>query len=311
MTIKERTTQQIPIDISSEKTLTDYFIDTLINRMHINNDYFPVFGIIAESQSEYDGQYIWKESDTKYTLKSASKVFHSASTQVSKMQMTNALVICWGIANSTCNVGSKLALHVKGSVCAECYGFSGAYIWTNTQLCHAKRLASLMRIVENSRRYNQRYIEYVLAFASYINIKARNRAKIGQDTYFRWFDMGDVQTSEKYKYFHLKIIRDIARLCPMVKFWCPSKEYRLFQSWDLANYRMPENVNVLISNPMIDSKNVMRQFIDKNFANPSRFGTASVTTQNDHSCTAYENTPAHCGTCSACWTTKHVSYPKH
>ena len=40
MTIKERTTQQLPVDLSSEKTLTDYFIDTLITRMHIDNDYF-------------------------------------------------------------------------------------------------------------------------------------------------------------------------------------------------------------------------------------------------------------------------------
>ena len=179
------------------------------------------------------------------------------------------------------------------------------------KICHAKRLQCLMRITEDSRRYNQRYIEYVLAFASYINIKAKNQKKHNRETYHRWMDMGDVQTSEKYKFFHLKIIRDIARLCPMVKFWLPSKEYRLLQSWDLANYRMPANVNVLISNPMIDGKDVMRQFIDKNFANPELFGTASVTTMHDHSCTAYENTPSHCGTCSACWTTKHVSYPLH
>ena len=308
MAIKERTTRQLPVDLSSEETLTDRVIAHALSKQR--NVFWPVFGVISESQSEYDGQYIWKESDTKYNLKSASKVFHSASTQVSKMTMDNALVICWGIANSTCNVGRLLAKN-PNSVCAKCYGDHGAYIWHTTKTCHQKRLQSLMRIVEDSRRYNQRYIEYVLAFASYINIKAKNRAKIGQSTYFRWLDMGDIQTSEKYKFFHLRIIRDIARLCPMVKFWLPTKEYSLMLSWDLAGYRMPDNVNVLISNPMIDSEDVMRRWIDRKFRHPELYGTTLVSSQGNHTCKAYDNTPTMCGTCDKCWTKKHVIYPEH
>ena len=310
MTIKERTTRQLPVDLSSEKTLTDYFIDTLITRMHINDDYFPVFGVITESQSEYDGGYIWKESGTKYTLKSASKVFHSASTQVSKMTMDNALVICWGIANDHCNVGRLLAKN-PDSICFKCYGDHGAYIWHTTKACHQKRLQSLMWIVEDSRRYNQRYIEYVLAFASYINIKAKNQKKHNRETYHRWLDMGDVQTSGKYKFFHLRIIRDIAKLCPRVSFWLPTKEFSLLLAWDQAGYRMPANVNVLISNPMVDSEDIMRKWIDRKFQHPELYGTTLVSSQGNHTCKAYDNTPTMCGSCNACWTTKQVIYPLH
>ena len=310
MTIKERTTRQLPVDLSSEETLTDYFIDTLITRMHINDDYFPVFGMIYEFSHLQTKGYIWKESGTKYTLKSASKVFHSASTQVSKMTMDNALVICWGIANDHCNVGRLLAKN-PDSICFKCYGDHGAYIWHTTKACHQKRLQSLMWIVEDSRRYNQRYIEYVLAFASYINIKAKNQKKHNRETYHRWLDMGDVQTSEKYKFFHLRIIRDIAKLCPRVSFWLPTKEFSLLLAWDQAGYRMPANVNVLISNPMVDSEDIMRKWIDRKFQHPELYGTTLVSSQGNHTCKAYDNTPTMCGSCNACWTTKQVIYPLH
>jgi len=151
----------------------------------------------------------------------------------------------------------------------------------------------------------------VLAFASYINIKAKNQKKHNRETYHRWMDMGDVQTSEKHKFFHLRIIRDIARLCPMVKFWLPTKEFSLMLAWDQANYIMPDNVNVLISNPMIDSEDIIRKWIDKKFQHPELYGTTLVSSQGNHTCRAYDNKPTMCGSCDKCWTTKHVIYPLH
>jgi hypothetical protein len=75
------------------------------------------------------------------------------------------------------------------------------------------------------------------------------RKRIPQDSpeeskYFRIFDSGDIQS--------VQMLRDwifIATQLPDIKFWLPTKEYRIIRAF---NEPIPDNMVIRVSSPNID-----------------------------------------------------------
>jgi len=66
------------------------------------------------------------------------------------------------------------------------------------------------------------------------------------DNYFRWHDSGDIQDVS-----HLVKIAEIARLLPKVKFWLPTREYKIVTEYLLDFGAFPKNLTVRLSAHMI------------------------------------------------------------
>ena len=180
----------------------------------------------------------------------------------------------YGIPARECKVGSKLVL-VKGSVCEKCYALKGRYGFKNVQDAQYRRFEALSN-------------------PNWVDAMVFTITKKGEQ-YFRWHDSGDIQNLA-----HLIKIVDIAKRCPTVKFWMPTREKAIVRSFQTAHGAFPRNLVVRISATMIDG------------AAPVGFANTSTVTTGTPSCPAYTQGGV-CGNCRACWDpkTKNVSYPKH
>jgi len=181
-----------------------------------------------------------------------------------------------------CNVGSKL-VKVQGSVCANCYALKGNYIRYQTaiQKAQARRLEGL---INNS--------QWVTAMVRII----------GKDSYFRWFDSGDIPDMKSL----IKIV-SVAMLTPNTKHWLPTKEYQLISSYKRQGGFIPNNLVIRQSAPMLD------------VVLPAISGTSSmVVTYNaklpkDTVLCSASKQGNQCLDCRACWTPEvlRVAYPSH
>lgn len=126
-----------------------------------------------------------------------------------------------------CQTGSKLR-EVEGSVCFKCYAFKGNYGFNNVQASLEKRFQSLS---------HPQWVEAMVTL-----IRETNK---GDREYFRWHDSGDVQSEA-----HLESICEIARRMPEVKFWLPTKEFKMARDY-FKRHAMPENLNVRLSMPRV------------------------------------------------------------
>lgn len=202
----------------------------------------------------------------------------------------------YGFSAKHCITGSKLR-DVVGSVCENCYACKGFYAMPGYDACDAKRFDTWQ---------NPRWIE---AMVFLIN-----------DDYFRWHDSGDLQSIE-----HLKAIIEVCNRLPEVRFWMPTREYRIVMQFLANGGIIPSNLVIRLSAHMKDSDP------------PSGYGlpTSTVHTSHDNEpagkiCEAYktqklgpngkplvnkkgEPLTGYCGDCRACWdaTVANVSYPEH
>lgn len=195
----------------------------------------------------------------------------------------------YGIPADECGVGTKLR-DVEGSTCSGCYAFHrGAYAWKGT-------------IAAYYRRFDRLQIPFWSeAIAEILN--RRVRKGLANSDVFRWHDSGDLLSVD-----HLAAIVKVATLCPDVRFWLPTREYKI-----VADYRklhgddsIPANLCIRMSAHMIGGKV------------PTFKGLTVSTVSSDDSYQGAHNCPSRfqdnsCGDCRACWSTEvlHVDYHLH
>jgi len=185
----------------------------------------------------------------------------------------------WSIPAKNCKMGSKLA-KLKTSVCNKCYAMRGFYPTPNVVNALARRFDSLQ---------NPDWVE------------AMTLAISGTEGsgYFRWFDSGDLQSLA-----HLEQIAQIAKNLPNIKFWLPTKEFRIVSEFTAKN-ELPENLTIRISGYMIDGPPPVA------LANRMGVVTSSVS-KKAWTCPA-SNQGNKCLSCRNCWdkTVQNVAYKYH
>ena len=186
----------------------------------------------------------------------------------------------WSLSALWCGVGSKLN-KVVGSSCYGCYALKGNYVRykDNMLKSYGRKLKAYN---DNSELFENSFIELLKRF--------------NKSGFFRWFDSGDLQS---YKML-LSIVK-IAKNTPKIKYWLPTKEYKLITKYKKEIGKFPSNLVVRVSAPMLDTK-------IKGFDN-----TSSITKNSNLkvNCNAYLNN-GKCLDCRLCWnkSIKDITYNK-
>tara|TARA_A100001515_G_scaffold19024_1_gene13956 strand:+ start:1328 stop:1960 length:633 start_codon:yes stop_codon:yes gene_type:complete len=178
-----------------------------------------------------------------------------------------------------CITGSKLA-NVKGSICSICYARKGRYVFPNVQNAMKKRLESLERL------------DWIDTMVQLISRKEKSG-------FFRWHDSGDLQGV-----WHLEKIAEVARRLPSIKFWLPTREYKIVSDW-IKFCTKPRNLTIRLSAFMIDGPAPV--------AVAKRLGlTTSGAKKTGFSCPSSQQ-GNQCGDCRACWdeAVTNVDYKPH
>ena len=189
----------------------------------------------------------------------------------------------WSISARRCNVGSKLA-KVKGSVCEGCYALKGRYMFSNTQDALERRYNA----------WNSDRAKWVDAMIYLMH----NKQHIVNAGVFRFFDSGDIQGSAM-----LDDINTVAWASPTIRFWLPTKEYKLVKNYDKE---IAPNLVIRVSAPTVD----------KGFSGYTHISTVynkdNIDTAKGAVCPASKQ-DNQCGSCRACWDDKvsEVSYIAH
>jgi hypothetical protein len=209
------------------------------------------------------------------TKKDAMKISHSLSI-TSKMPCNS-----YSLPSYACKVGAKMA-KIKDSICSKCYASKGSYIWSTTINAMEKRLNSIN---------DPLWVDAMIKL-------------IGNDSYFRWHDSGDIQSIE-----HFDKICKIAKALPKTLFWIPTREYSIIKDY-AKDHVIPKNLIIRLSAMFIDQRVTMPK---------SLINIPNITISNVHSkdslgfeCKAYKQNNE-CKECRACWNSdiKEVSYKVH
>lgn len=189
----------------------------------------------------------------------------------------------WSISARRCNTGSKLA-KIKGSVCYNCYALKGRYMFNNTQDALERRYNAW-----SSNR--ERWVDAMIYLM-------HNKQHIVNTGHFRFFDSGDIQGSDM-----LDDINAVAWASPFIRFWLPTKEYKLIRDYDKE---IAPNLVIRVSAPTVD----------KEFSGYTHISTVynkdNIDTAKGVVCPASKQ-DNQCGSCRACWNDKvsEVSYIAH
>ena len=219
-----------------------------------------------------------QENEMPFTSIKTALEYVGGFTSTSKMPCPS-----FSLPASACKTGSLLR-KVKGSVCEKCYACKGCYVFPVVKNALALRLAAIEKPL------------WVDAM-----VYAITKKKL---SFFRYHDSGDIQSVA-----HLEKIAEIAKRCPSVKFWLPTKENVFVQDFLANGNAFPENLTVRLSAPMIDSENIGTAMI----ARVLGVVVSSVSSKNEKAnCRAFENGGA-CGECRKCWDKNvfEVVYLKH
>ncbi len=180
-----------------------------------------------------------------------------------------------------CKIGSLLAKR-KGTVCSDCYALKGRYIFPNVIKAMQKRFDSLT------------HPNWVGLMTELISRKEKSRV-------FRWHDSGDLQGFE-----HLANICQVGFNLPNIKFWLPTREYRIVEDYREEGGRVPDNLIIRLSAHKVDG--------DAPHKLAKRLG---VETSEVRSKAGADMCPApqqgnQCLDCRKCWTRgEKVTYLKH
>jgi hypothetical protein len=185
----------------------------------------------------------------------------------------------YSIPASTCKIGAKLR-NIEGSICSKCYALKGRYVFSNVQNALHKRYESLVDP------------DWVSMMVTLISMKEKSG-------YFRWHDSGDLQGYE-----HLANICEVAKQLPNIRFWLPTREYKVVENY-LKDHAIPENLTIRLSALMFDAK--PPQAVVDRLKLPTSGATAEGFT-----CPSYKQDNK-CGSCRACWdkSVQHVDYKVH
>jgi hypothetical protein len=126
-----------------------------------------------------------------------------------------------------------------------------------------------------------------------------NKKHIIDTGHFRWFDSGDIQGESMYS-----DINTVAWASPHIKFWLPTKEYKLIND---SNMEIAPNLIVRVSNPnkgkntLTGYKHISTVYMKDNLEASEGYICPSSKQGNK------------CGDCRACWNDKvnEVSYIAH
>lgn len=189
-------------------------------------------------------------------------------------------------ARAACPVGGKLS-KVPGSTCEGCYAAKGNYRYSNVQEAQARRLAAI-------------------AAPSWVDDMVGAIGAVTEATgeyFFRWHDSGDLQGAR-----HFAAIQEVARRLPGVRFWLPTKEFKLVGEWSAP---IPGNLVVRVSAAMFDASHPGKALMRPDLV----FASASTTHRplpGAKMCPAPKQ-GGECGSCRACWSpeVREVTYAKH
>ena len=192
----------------------------------------------------------------------------------------------WSISAKRCNTGSKLA-KVKGSVCYNCYALKGRYMFGMVQGALERRY---WRWSSDREKWTDAMI-YIM----------HNKKHIINTGHFRWFDSGDIQGDAM-----LSDINTIAWSSPNIRFWLPTKEYKLVKEYKQNNDIAP-NLIIRVSNPNVNSNTL------KGYDHISSVYSKDMLENSDGYICPSSKQGNKCGECRACWSDKvsEVSYIAH
>lgn len=187
----------------------------------------------------------------------------------------------WSISARKCLTGAKLR-KVVGSVCHRCYAFRGNYNFHCVVDAQERRLNAIG---------NPQWVE-----AMVIAIAGTNNSN-----YFRWFDSGDLQSVKM-----LENICEIARRLPKVKFWLPTKEYKIVSEYVQGGGVIPKNLNIRLSAYIVNGE------LPSELAKRLGCTTSGVVTDDSVTCPSSKQGNK-CLDCRKCWNRKveNVNYGKH
>jgi len=198
----------------------------------------------------------------------------------------------WSISARRCNTGRKLA-KVKGSVCYNCYALKGRYMFNNTQDALERRFNAW-----SSNR--EKWVDAMIYLM-------HNKKHIVDTGVFRFFDSGDIQGEDM-----LNDINTVAWASPTIRFWLPTKEYKLISKYDTE---IAPNLVIRVSAPTVDKSFPNWAYKENNHTYD--YISTVYNKENLHMakgtiCPA-SNQDNKCGSCRACWSDKvsEVSYVSH
>lgn len=213
-----------------------------------------------------------------------ANAIHGGLTQTSKMPCRS-----YSTPTALCVTGFRMS-KVSGSICSKCYaqrGFYSMYAASVEPAQHARYEAML---------YDPHWVDAMVV--SLIN-----------DTYFRWFDSGDLPSLEA-----LERIVEVCRRTPACMHWLPTREYSMVKAYIEKHGRdsIPNNLVIRLS----------AMYPDKPADIPASLqGIRGIATSNVHSrgaaplgaeCGAAKR-GGRCESCRDCWDASipAVSYGEH
>jgi len=187
----------------------------------------------------------------------------------------------WGISADLCITGGTL-INLKGSVCHGCYALKGNYRYPSVTKSHANRIAA----------YNKDNIIWRDGMVELLRKRIPVDAPI-VDKYFRIFDAGDIQSEQMLIDWIF-----VAEQLPDIKFWLPTKEYRIIRKF---KGEIPDNLIIRVSSPNLNQE-PLKFTHTSTVHEESSFGFECKAYTRDHKC----------GSCRACWDKEipNVSYPE-
>lgn len=191
----------------------------------------------------------------------------------------------YSLPSSSCKMGNKLK-KIEGSVCSKCYAHKGNYCYPMIQACLQRRLKSITNPL------------WAIAMSTLIEYRCKTVP------YFRFHDSGDLQSVD-----HLLNIVTIASNLPKVKFWLPTKEYKMVDTASKL-VSIPKNLVIRRSLYMINDR-------QENMAHANALVVVKDKIRDErykgvHVCQATLHRHP-CGKCRACWKNDiaEVAYIKH
>lgn len=197
----------------------------------------------------------------------------------------------WSTPAHFCRTGSKLH-KVDGTTCKGCYALKGRYIFGNVRNAMSRRYATYH--TSGGSIYNT----FRLVLSRFLNWNLENHNAGIDPGYFRWFDSGDLS-----EYGQLILFCEIARDCPDIKFWLPTREQSIIYA---AEHHIPENLIVRFSSTLVDT--LSRRDNSTMVASsltiiPDNCSTCPATYTDRHKCNDHD--------CRNCWLPGHIAYLMH
>jgi hypothetical protein len=213
-------------------------------------------------------------------LKKHADAIHGGLTQTSKMPCKS-----YSLPTEACQTGFKMA-QIPGTVCAVCYADRGFY----------SMYAKTIKPAQFARLDSLTDEMWADAIAN----------SIGNDSFFRWHDSGDLQSLS-----HLEQIVRVCELTPNTRHWLPTREFGIVKEFISKHgiNSIPGNLVVRLSAMRIDEPVKIPKSLQ---------GIRGITVSNVHksaplgqACAAPEQN-GECRNCRECWNPDTViSYAVH